>query len=145
MGIPTIPRTLNSASVIDIMKTTFGDAIVVLSSGKAVADVQPQFDELRNCDANEVIMTGLAEMELWSCIQERSIASQVKHTEIEWLFISLRTTGKGDNRSTHFGIDQEGELRQVVFSMREAWNRSRTWLLHEVGKKSRMGNLRPEY
>ncbi|XP_058072658.1 uncharacterized protein LOC131221421 [Magnolia sinica] len=88
------------------MKTTFSDAIVVLSSGKAVADVQPQFDELRNCDANIVIMTGLAEMELWSCIQEQSIASQVKHTEIEWLFISLRTTGKGDNRSTHFGIDQ---------------------------------------
>ncbi|XP_058077773.1 uncharacterized protein LOC131226100 [Magnolia sinica] len=61
MEIPSIPRTLNGALVIDMMKTTHGYAIVVLSSGKAVADVQPQFDELRNCDGNGVIMTGLAE------------------------------------------------------------------------------------
>ncbi|XP_058105067.1 uncharacterized protein LOC131248695 [Magnolia sinica] len=62
MEILTILRTLNGASVIDIMKTTSSDAIVVLSSGKAIADVQPRSDELRNCDANGVIMTGLAEM-----------------------------------------------------------------------------------
>ncbi|XP_058077774.1 uncharacterized protein LOC131226102 [Magnolia sinica] len=58
--IPSIPQTLNGASMLNVKRTTNGDVIVELPSGKAVADLQPQFDELRECAASGVIITGLA-------------------------------------------------------------------------------------
>lgn len=40
-----------------------GKLQVVLPSGKAVADVQPQFDQIKNCPGRGIIITGLAEPE----------------------------------------------------------------------------------
>ncbi|XP_077218879.1 uncharacterized protein LOC143853051 isoform X2 [Tasmannia lanceolata] len=58
--IPSIPGTLNGASVINIKKTASSDLIVELSSGKMVADLQPQFEELLKCAGSGVIITGHA-------------------------------------------------------------------------------------
>ncbi|KAL5995882.1 hypothetical protein ACLOJK_025955 [Asimina triloba] len=58
--IPSIPRTLNGVSTLNVQKTTSGDLIVELPSGKAVADLQPQIDEIRECPGVGVIITGKA-------------------------------------------------------------------------------------
>ncbi|XP_010278352.1 PREDICTED: uncharacterized protein LOC104612583 isoform X2 [Nelumbo nucifera] len=59
--IPSISQTLKGASMINVMKTaTTGDLIVELPSGKTVADLQPQFDEIQKCAGRGVIVTGLA-------------------------------------------------------------------------------------
>ncbi|XP_058200300.1 uncharacterized protein LOC131315199 [Rhododendron vialii] len=59
--LPSISKVLNGASVIDLKKTTTdGDLFVVLPSGKIVADLQPQSDEIQKCPGRGVIVTGLA-------------------------------------------------------------------------------------
>ncbi|KAL5995881.1 hypothetical protein ACLOJK_025954 [Asimina triloba] len=58
--IPSIPRTLNGASVLNVKKTAANDLIVELPSAKAVADLQPQFDEIQKCPGKGVMVTGLA-------------------------------------------------------------------------------------
>ncbi|XP_068662805.1 uncharacterized protein [Aristolochia californica] len=58
--IPPITKTLNGASMVDVKKTAAGDLMVELSSGKAVADLEPQFDELKKWPERGVIITGLA-------------------------------------------------------------------------------------
>ncbi|KAF8394458.1 hypothetical protein HHK36_020666 [Tetracentron sinense] len=58
--IPSIPVTLNGAPVINIKKTASGDFLVELSSGKTVANLQPQFDEIQKCPGSGVIITGVA-------------------------------------------------------------------------------------
>ncbi|KAA8543216.1 hypothetical protein F0562_021289 [Nyssa sinensis] len=56
-----LQNALGGASVMEIKKTTTSDDLfVVLSSGKAVADVQPQFDEIKKCPGRGIIVTGLA-------------------------------------------------------------------------------------
>ncbi|XP_058083946.1 uncharacterized protein LOC131231678 [Magnolia sinica] len=58
---PSIPRTLNGVPMINIKKAAILDDLVVeLSSGNAVAELQPQFDELQECAGRGVIITGLA-------------------------------------------------------------------------------------
>ncbi|XP_042503426.1 uncharacterized isomerase BH0283-like isoform X2 [Macadamia integrifolia] len=59
--IPLLPETLNGAHRVNISKTANkGDLIVELSSGKTVADLQPQLDEIRKCPGRGVIVTGPA-------------------------------------------------------------------------------------
>ncbi|KAG5514423.1 hypothetical protein RHGRI_035745 [Rhododendron griersonianum] len=60
--IPAISKALNGASVIDLKEaTTDENLFVVLPSGKIVADLQPQIDEIRRCPGRGgVIVTGLA-------------------------------------------------------------------------------------
>ncbi|XP_057461385.1 uncharacterized protein LOC130751746 [Actinidia eriantha] len=63
-GVPSISKALNGASVIDLRKTTTEDDLfVVLPSGKTVADLQPQFDEIEQCPGSGLIITGLAPSE----------------------------------------------------------------------------------
>ncbi|PSS06388.1 Phenazine biosynthesis PhzF protein [Actinidia chinensis var. chinensis] len=61
--VSSISQALNGASVIDLRKTTTGDLFVVLPSGKAVADLQPQFDEIQRCPGRGIIITGPASSE----------------------------------------------------------------------------------
>ncbi|KAI7984104.1 putative isomerase BH0283 [Camellia lanceoleosa] len=59
--VSSVSKALSGASVIDLkMTTTEKDLFVVLPSGKAVADLQPQFDEIQQCPGLGVIITGLA-------------------------------------------------------------------------------------
>ncbi|XP_058200299.1 uncharacterized protein LOC131315197 isoform X2 [Rhododendron vialii] len=59
--IPWISKALNGASMIDMKKTTPDrDLLVVLPSGKTVADLQPQFDEIIRWPGRGVIVTGIA-------------------------------------------------------------------------------------
>ncbi|KAG6438332.1 hypothetical protein SASPL_103271 [Salvia splendens] len=59
--ISTICKSINVASVNEIHKTTTSDdLIVVLPSGKAVADIEPNFHEIKKCPGMGVIVTGLA-------------------------------------------------------------------------------------
>eukprot|EP00268_Persea_americana_P021486 TRINITY_DN2143_c0_g2_i3.p1 TRINITY_DN2143_c0_g2~~TRINITY_DN2143_c0_g2_i3.p1 ORF type:complete len:303 (+),score=64.63 TRINITY_DN2143_c0_g2_i3:206-1114(+) len=59
--IPSVPRTLNGAPVINIRTTSHGFPIMELSSGKAVVDIQPQFDEIQNSSGKGLIITGHAD------------------------------------------------------------------------------------
>ncbi|KAI5574617.1 hypothetical protein BDE02_10G156400 [Populus trichocarpa] len=45
----SISKALNSAPIIDLKKTTFGDLFVVLPSGKDVAEINPEFGEILKC------------------------------------------------------------------------------------------------
>uniref|UniRef100_J3KYL4 Uncharacterized protein n=1 Tax=Oryza brachyantha TaxID=4533 RepID=J3KYL4_ORYBR len=55
----SIPETLNGAQVVSVWKSsTAGDLIVELSSGKEVADIIPNIDEIKKCDGRGVIVTG---------------------------------------------------------------------------------------
>ncbi|XP_042007150.1 uncharacterized isomerase BH0283-like [Salvia splendens] len=59
--ISTICNSLNVASVDEINKTTtMDDLIVVLPSGKAVADIEPNIHEIKKCPGRGIIVTGLA-------------------------------------------------------------------------------------
>ncbi|KAM7521574.1 hypothetical protein LguiA_011476 [Lonicera macranthoides] len=51
-------KGLNGASVIEIKKTSKDDLFVVLPSGKTVAEIQPQFDEIEKCAGRGMIITG---------------------------------------------------------------------------------------
>ncbi|CAK9147078.1 unnamed protein product, partial [Ilex paraguariensis] len=51
--VAAISKSLNGASVIDIKKTAKDDLFVVLPSGEAVEEIQPQFDEIEKCAGRE--------------------------------------------------------------------------------------------
>ncbi|XP_059625833.1 uncharacterized protein LOC132268927 isoform X1 [Cornus florida] len=55
-----LSKALDGAPVMEIKKTAGDDLFVVLSSGKAVADLQPQFDEIQKCPGRGIIVSGLA-------------------------------------------------------------------------------------
>lgn len=57
-----ISKALGGASVIDIRRTTVtDDLLVLLPSGKAVVDIQPQYDEIQKCPGDRgVIVTAVA-------------------------------------------------------------------------------------
>ncbi|XP_047060282.1 uncharacterized isomerase BH0283-like [Lolium rigidum] len=59
--LPSIPDTLNGASVVSVHKSVATtDFIVELSSGKEVADVLPNIEEIKKCAGRGVIITGPA-------------------------------------------------------------------------------------
>lgn len=58
--VASISKALNGASVIDIKKTEGDDLFVVLSSGKTVVDIEPQFDDIQKLPGRGLIITGLA-------------------------------------------------------------------------------------
>ncbi|XBI26869.1 hypothetical protein VPH35_051479 [Triticum aestivum] len=59
--LPSIPETLNGAPVVSVHKSvTTNDFIVELSSGKEVADVLPNIEEIRKCAGRGVIVTAPA-------------------------------------------------------------------------------------
>ncbi|KAH7677032.1 Phenazine biosynthesis PhzF protein [Dioscorea alata] len=59
--IPSIPETLNGASVINVTKRgSSDDHIVEVASGLDVVNLKPKFDEIRNCAGIGVIVTGPA-------------------------------------------------------------------------------------
>lgn len=57
--VSAISKSLNGASVMEIKKTST-DLLVVLPSGNAVAEVEPQFGEIKNCPGRGIIITGPA-------------------------------------------------------------------------------------
>ncbi|KAI3449614.1 hypothetical protein Pfo_006279 [Paulownia fortunei] len=58
--VSTISKSLNGASVNEIQKTTGDDLLVVLPSGEAVVEVEPNFDEIQKIPGGGIIITGLA-------------------------------------------------------------------------------------
>ncbi|KAJ6794224.1 uncharacterized protein M6B38_165430 [Iris pallida] len=59
--IPSIPKTLNGLPMVNVQKSaTHGYIIVELASGKDVANLQPDFDELAKCVGRAVIITAPA-------------------------------------------------------------------------------------
>lgn len=59
--LPSIPEMLNGASAVSVHKSvTTNDFIVELSSGKEVADVLPNIEEIRKCAGRGVIVTAPA-------------------------------------------------------------------------------------
>ncbi|MQM18701.1 hypothetical protein Taro_051696 [Colocasia esculenta] len=58
--VSLLPGTLKGVSVVDVKKTAGGDLLVELDSGKDVANIQPQFDEIRRCAGRGLIVTGPA-------------------------------------------------------------------------------------
>lgn len=62
--VSAISKSLNGASMLDIKKTApEDDFLVVLPSGKTVADFQPRFDEIQKCPGRGIIITGLTPSE----------------------------------------------------------------------------------
>ncbi|XP_030523584.1 uncharacterized isomerase BH0283-like [Rhodamnia argentea] len=57
----SISRVFDGASIVEVKKTAKDDLLVVFSSGKAVEDLQPQFDKIRSCEGRGVVITGLAQ------------------------------------------------------------------------------------
>ncbi|XP_026430139.1 uncharacterized protein LOC113326664 [Papaver somniferum] len=62
LEIPSVPQTLNGASVLNIKKTaSFGDLIIEVSSGQNVIDLKPNYDELKGWKGGRgVVFTGKA-------------------------------------------------------------------------------------
>ncbi|KAL3647894.1 hypothetical protein CASFOL_008862 [Castilleja foliolosa] len=58
--VSTVSKSLNGASVKEILKTTGDDLLVVLSSGEAVVETEPNFDEIKIFSGRGMIITGLA-------------------------------------------------------------------------------------
>ncbi|XP_031500840.1 uncharacterized protein LOC116264646 [Nymphaea colorata] len=58
--IPSIPTTLNGATISSIKKASTDDLIIEVMSGNVVKDIQPQFDELEKCPGRGIIITGAA-------------------------------------------------------------------------------------
>ncbi|KQK03802.1 hypothetical protein BRADI_2g09900v3 [Brachypodium distachyon] len=59
--LPSIPETLNGASVVSVHRSaTTNDFIVEVSSGKEVADLLPNTEEIRKCAGRGVIITAPA-------------------------------------------------------------------------------------
>lgn len=59
--LPHIGTTLAGATIINTVKTTGGDLLVEVGSSAEVVDVQPQFEEIRNCPVDRgLIVTGAA-------------------------------------------------------------------------------------
>ncbi|XP_026434728.1 uncharacterized protein LOC113332393 [Papaver somniferum] len=62
LEIPSVPQTLNGASVLNIKKTaSFGDLIIEVSSGQNVIDLKPNYEELKGWKGGRgVVFTGKA-------------------------------------------------------------------------------------
>ncbi|KAL0928576.1 hypothetical protein M5K25_000473 [Dendrobium thyrsiflorum] len=58
--IPSFTETLNDLSMVNVQKTSNGDLLVELTSGKDLADIKPNFVELARCVGRGVIMTAPA-------------------------------------------------------------------------------------
>ncbi|CAN6452853.1 unnamed protein product [Victoria cruziana] len=58
--IPSIPVTLNGATINSIKKAITNDLIIEVMSGNVVKGIQPQFDELEKCPGRGIIITGAA-------------------------------------------------------------------------------------
>ncbi|XP_060181425.1 uncharacterized protein LOC132611028 [Lycium barbarum] len=58
--VPAISKSLNGASVVEINETSMGDHFILLPSGEAVVECQPQFDQIQNCPGRGMIITGPA-------------------------------------------------------------------------------------
>ncbi|XVE77761.1 hypothetical protein DITRI_Ditri13aG0088700 [Diplodiscus trichospermus] len=60
-GVSAISNALNGATLIDIKRTTTGDDVfVLLSSGKSVIELEPQFDDMLKCPGRGLIVTEVA-------------------------------------------------------------------------------------
>ncbi|KAL3746168.1 hypothetical protein ACJRO7_015161 [Eucalyptus globulus] len=59
----SLSRVFDGASIVEVKKTAKDDLLVVFSSGKAVEDLQPQFDNIRSCAGRGIIITGLAQLD----------------------------------------------------------------------------------
>ncbi|KAL3746170.1 hypothetical protein ACJRO7_015163 [Eucalyptus globulus] len=57
----SLSRVFDGASIVEVKKTAKDDLLVIFSSGKAVEDLQPQFDKIRSCAGRGIIITGLAQ------------------------------------------------------------------------------------
>lgn len=57
----SISKVFDGASIVEVKKTEKDDLLVVFSSGKAVEDLQPQFDKIRSCEGRGIVVTGLAQ------------------------------------------------------------------------------------
>ncbi|MED6194108.1 hypothetical protein PIB30_025493 [Stylosanthes scabra] len=56
-----ISEALGGAKIIDLMRTQIGDdSLVVLESGEAVKEVEPQFDKIVKCAARGLLVTAIA-------------------------------------------------------------------------------------
>ncbi|XP_030458888.1 uncharacterized protein LOC115679434 isoform X1 [Syzygium oleosum] len=60
-NVSSISRVFDGASIVEVKKTAKDDLLVVFSSGKAVVDLQPQFDKIRSCAGRGIVVTGLAQ------------------------------------------------------------------------------------
>ncbi|KAL5205586.1 hypothetical protein ABZP36_033795 [Zizania latifolia] len=58
--MPSIRETLNGAQVVTVWKSTAGDLMVELSSGKEVDNILPNIDEIKKCAGRGVLITGPA-------------------------------------------------------------------------------------
>ncbi|KAL6850494.1 hypothetical protein ACP4OV_021121 [Aristida adscensionis] len=58
--VPSIPETLNGASVVSVHKSAAGDLIVELSSGEKLASISPNISEIKVCSGPGLILTGPA-------------------------------------------------------------------------------------
>uniref|UniRef100_A0A7C8YX53 Trans-2,3-dihydro-3-hydroxyanthranilate isomerase n=1 Tax=Opuntia streptacantha TaxID=393608 RepID=A0A7C8YX53_OPUST len=55
-----VSKTLGGVSVIEIKKTAGDDLLAVLPSAKAVTDLQPQIENIKNCPGRGLIITAVA-------------------------------------------------------------------------------------
>ncbi|KAI3526770.1 hypothetical protein L1887_06033 [Cichorium endivia] len=58
--VSAISEILNGVSVVDVKKTASDDILVVLPSGKEVAELKPQLDKIRKAPGRAILITGLA-------------------------------------------------------------------------------------
>nr|XP_016482624.1 PREDICTED: uncharacterized isomerase BH0283-like isoform X5 [Nicotiana tabacum] len=57
---PTVSKSLNGASVVEMIETSKSDLFILLPSGEAVVECQPQFDQIKNFPGRGIIITGPA-------------------------------------------------------------------------------------
>ncbi|CAI9288630.1 unnamed protein product [Lactuca saligna] len=58
--VSAISEILNGVSVVDVKKMASDDILVVLSSGKEVAELVPQLDKIKKAPGRGIVITGLA-------------------------------------------------------------------------------------
>ncbi|KAL7599572.1 hypothetical protein Lser_V15G27316 [Lactuca serriola] len=60
LEVSAISEILNGVSVVDVKKMASDDILVVLSSGKEVAELVPQLDKIKKAPGRGIVITGLA-------------------------------------------------------------------------------------
>ncbi|OIT33440.1 PREDICTED: uncharacterized protein LOC109206016 [Nicotiana attenuata] len=58
--VPAISKSLNGASVVEMLETSKSDLFILLPSGEAVVECQPQLDQIKNCPGRGILITGPA-------------------------------------------------------------------------------------
>ncbi|XP_018624532.1 uncharacterized protein [Nicotiana tomentosiformis] len=58
--VPAVSKSLNGASVVEMIETSKSDLFILLPSGEAVVECQPQFDQIKNFPGRGIIITGPA-------------------------------------------------------------------------------------